>query len=59
MKSADVRTHCDFNFFFCPLRAGAGEESATADLEAKRKALDDTIAKAKARWREVQDKVDG
>jgi len=39
-------------------RAGAGKERETAELEARRKALDEQIANAKAGWRQVQDKVD-
>ena len=39
-------------------RSANGQESATTGLEAKRQALDEAIAKAKANWRKLQDKVD-
>jgi hypothetical protein len=39
-------------------RSANGQESATAGLEARRQALDKAIARAKANWRKVQDKVD-
>jgi hypothetical protein len=39
-------------------RSADGGDKEAAELEAKRKALDEQIANAKAAWREVQDKVD-
>lgn len=39
-------------------RSADGKDKEQADLEAKRKALDQEIADAKQAWRKVQDKVD-